>query len=74
MPNATLADRTLWAGMRAVAYGSSEYRLDVTLGLVARVRAMDLVPPVEIPTDAEIEAAFLAARQFQGAASIIDAP
>lgn len=69
MPKASMHDRARWAGMRAVAYASASYQLDVTLALVGQVRGMGL--PVTIPTDAEIEAAFTAAAAFQGAASIL---
>lgn len=69
MPKETMQERTAWAGMRNIAYGSEQYRLDVTLALVAKVRASGL--PVEIPSDEDITAAFTAAAEFKGAASLL---
>lgn len=69
MPKASLLDRQSWAALRAIAFGSSEYRLDVTLQLVAQVRLMGL--PIGIPTDADIETAFGMAAQFHGASSLL---
>lgn len=69
MPKETMQERAAWAGMRNIAYGSEQYRLDVTLALVAKVRASGL--PVEIPSDEEITAAFTAAAEFKGAASLL---
>ena len=69
MPKETMQERAAWAGMRNIAYGSEQYRLDVTLALVAKVRASGL--PVEIPSDEDITAAFTAAAEFKGAASLL---
>lgn len=70
LPKTTMQERQTWAALRAIAHNSAEYRLDVTLALVGQVRGYGL--PVDIPGDADIEAAFMAAAQFQGAASLIE--
>lgn len=69
MPKETMQERAAWAGLRNIAYGSDQYRLDVMLALVAKVRASGL--PVEIPSDDDITAAFTAAAEFKGAVSLL---
>lgn len=67
LPKTTLQERAIWAGMKSVAYASSEFELPVTLALVGQVRGMGMSG---IPTDEEITAAWDMAAQFQGAASL----
>ena len=69
LPKGTAEELALWAGMKAVAYESSEFTQHVTLILAAQIRAMG-IPGLSIPTDAEITAAWPTAEAFQGAASL----
>lgn len=69
MPKTTLPERTAWAMLRSVAYASESYGLPATLQLVGQVRGMGL--PVSIPSDAEIEAAFMDAATFKGVESLL---
>ena len=69
LPKSTLQERTTWAGIKAVAYGSDSFRLPVTLALVAQVRGLGL-SGVSVPTDQDITDAWPIAAAFAGAASL----
>ena len=69
MPKTTLKERLEWAGLKAIATREDGYRLDITLALVARIRANGL--PVTIPGDEEIAAAFQMASTFTGAQTLL---
>ena len=69
LPKGSPEEIAQWAGMKAVAYESSEFTQHVTLVLAAQIRAMG-IPGLAIPSDAEIQAAWPIAVAFEGAASL----